>query len=170
MCSYCMCTDAGMQTDNDVGEVCSLTCRPNSRCRSPCLGGGDGCPLQSRSEGTVPSWWKTFSSAKHSVSIICRTKDFVSRRHSAEHMCSCVCVFTCFWISHLILPGNGDAACGHFAVERRVFGLQLHSFHCGELLDVQHIFAVDGLRLQHTHKHTHCYHHHKNSARSDCGN
>lgn len=55
--------------------------------------------------------------------------------------------------SHLILPGDGDAACGHFAVERLVFGLQLHSFHCGELLDVQHVFTVDGLRLQHTDLH-----------------
>lgn len=51
-------------------------------------------------------------------------------------------------VSHLVLPGDGHAACGHFAVEGRVFGLQLHSFHCGELLDVQHVFTVDGLRLQ----------------------
>lgn len=33
-----------------------LTFLPNSRCRSPCLGVGDGCPLQSRSGGTAPSW------------------------------------------------------------------------------------------------------------------
>lgn len=62
-------------------------------------------------------------------------------------MCLCICGFS---VPHFVLPGNGDAACGHFAVERLVFGLQLHSFHSGELLDVQHVFAVDGLRLQHT--------------------
>lgn len=50
-------------------------------------------------------------------------------------------------VSDLILPGNRNAACGHFAVERLVFRLQLHTFHCGELLDVQHVFTVDGLRL-----------------------
>lgn len=126
--------------------VCSLTCRPNSRCRRPCLGGGDGCPLQSRSGGAVPSWWNTFSSAKHSVSIICRTQ-YVETSGRTFGLCLRVC------IPHLVLPGNGDAACRHFAVERLVFGIQLHSFHRGELLNVQHVFAVNGLRLQHARAH-----------------
>lgn len=34
------------------------------------MGCGEGCPFQSRSGGTVPSVLKTFSSLKHSVSII----------------------------------------------------------------------------------------------------
>lgn len=52
--------------------------------------------------------------------------------------------------AHLVLPGDGHAACGHFAVERLVFGLQLDAFDRGELLNVQHVFAVDGLRLERT--------------------
>lgn len=139
-----------LQKNDNVGEVHSLTCRPNSRCRSPCLGGGDGCPLQSRSGGTVPSWWKTFSSAKHSVSIICRT----TRRDISETSSRTLRTAD-FLNPHLILPGDRDAACGHFAVERLVFGLKFNSFHCGELLDVQHVFAIDGLRLQQTHANTH---------------
>lgn len=54
------------------------------------------------------------------------------------------------WVSNLVLPGNGNAARGHFTVERLVLGLQLHPFNCGELLDVQHVLTVDGLRLKHT--------------------
>lgn len=53
-------------------------------------------------------------------------------------------------VSHLVLPGDGDAARGHFAVERLVFGLQVDAFDRGELLDVQHVFAVDCLRLERT--------------------
>lgn len=51
-------------------------------------------------------------------------------------------------LDHLVLPGNGNAARGHFTVERLVLGLQLHPFNCGELLDVQHVFTVDGLRIR----------------------
>lgn len=51
-------------------------------------------------------------------------------------------------VTHLVLPGDGDAAGGHFAVERLVFGLQIDAFDRGELLDVQHVFAVDCLRLE----------------------
>lgn len=50
--------------------------------------------------------------------------------------------------SYLILPGDGHTACGHFAVEGVIFGLKLHPLHGGELLDVQHILTVDGLRLK----------------------
>lgn len=60
-----------------AGVLRPPTCRPNSRCRRPCLGGGEGCPLQSRSGGTVPSWWKTFSSAKQPVSTICGAREAV---------------------------------------------------------------------------------------------
>lgn len=48
----------------------TLTCLLNKRCSNPFLGCGEGCPFQSRSGGTVPSVLKTFSSLKHSVSII----------------------------------------------------------------------------------------------------
>lgn len=50
--------------------------------------------------------------------------------------------------SHLVLPGDGHTACGHFAVEGVIFGLKLHPFHRGELLDVQDVLTVDGLRLE----------------------
>ena len=69
-----------------------------------------------------------------------------------------VCVFMWTWMDeappvlqtnapHLVLPGDTDAARGHFLVEGLVPRLQLHSLHRGELLDVQHVFAVDGLWL-----------------------
>lgn len=48
----------------------TLTCLLNKRWSNPFLGCGEGCPFQSRSGGTVPSVLKTFSSLKHSVSII----------------------------------------------------------------------------------------------------
>lgn len=50
--------------------------------------------------------------------------------------------------THLVLPRDGHAAGGHFAVKRLVFGLDLDSFNGGELLDVQHVFTVNGLRLK----------------------
>lgn len=53
-------------------------------------------------------------------------------------------------LTHLILPRNGYASCSKLLVEVIVRGLQLHSFHCGELLDVQNILAVDGLGLNST--------------------
>lgn len=49
---------------------------------------------------------------------------------------------------HLVLPRNGHTACGHFAVKGVIFGLKLHPLHSGELLDVQHVLTVDGLRLK----------------------
>lgn len=50
--------------------------------------------------------------------------------------------------SHLVLPGDRHAACGHFAVEGVIFGLKLHPLHGGELLDVQHVLTVDCLGLK----------------------
>lgn len=50
--------------------------------------------------------------------------------------------------THLVLPRDGHTACGHFVVERIIFGLKLHPLHCGELLDVQYVLTVDGLRLK----------------------
>lgn len=52
--------------------------------------------------------------------------------------------------THLILPRNGHTSCSKLLVEVIVCGLQFHSFHCGELLDVQNILAVDGLGLNST--------------------
>lgn len=52
--------------------------------------------------------------------------------------------------THLILPRNGHTSSSKLLVEVIVRGLQLHSFHRGELLDVQNILAVDGLGLNST--------------------
>lgn len=152
----------------------TLTCLLNKRWSNPFLGCGEGCPFQSRSGGTVPSVLKTFSSLKHSVSIIWkRTKmaaatatqrpslraqqsaraagiaqtlrDTVCGGHGGQKQEQKPVLQT-----YLILPGNGNASRSKLLVEVIVRGLQLHPFHCGELLNVQNVLAVDGLGLNRT--------------------
>lgn len=49
--------------------------------------------------------------------------------------------------SYLVLPWNGHTAGVEFAVERVVGGVQIDTFHRGELLDVQDVFSVNRARL-----------------------
>ena len=48
---------------------------------------------------------------------------------------------------YLVLPGDGDTPCHKLVVEVIVGGVNVDAFHRGELLDVQHVFAVHGPRL-----------------------
>lgn len=50
-------------------------------------------------------------------------------------------------MQYLILPRDGDTPCDKLVVKVIVGGVEVHAFDSGELLDVQHIFAVDSSRL-----------------------
>lgn len=151
----------------------TLTCLLNKRWSNPFLGCGEGCPFQSRSGGTVPSVLKTFSSLKHSVSIIWKKTKMAAatatQRLSPRPQKSAIAagIARTLWDTacghgghkqeqklvlqtYLILPRNGHASRSKFLVEVIICGLQLHPFHCGELLNVQNILAVDGLGLNST--------------------
>ena len=52
------------------------------------------------------------------------------------------------WHIYLILPWDGDAASVEPTVECVIARIKIYTFHCGELLNVQHIFAVDSTGLQ----------------------
>lgn len=137
------------------------------------MGCGEGCPFQSRSGGTVPSVLKTFNSLKHSVSIIWKRVKMVAatatqspsqRAQQTARAAGTARTLQDTALGHggqkqeqrpvlqtyLVLPRNGHASCSKLLVEVIVRGLQLHSFHCGELLNVQNILAVDGLGLNST--------------------
>lgn len=51
-------------------------------------------------------------------------------------------------LDDLILPGNGDAAGGELAVEGVVAGVNRHALHRAELLNVEDVLCVDGVRLR----------------------
>lgn len=111
----------------------------------------------------MPSVLKTFSSLKHSVSIIWKKEKKAAATAtwspSPRAQQSMRAVGTAqghcprpWWAqagakTHLILPRNGHTPCSKLLVKVVVCGLQLHPFHRGELLNVQHILAVDGLGL-----------------------
>lgn len=156
------CWDTGW--GRNAGQA--LTCLLNKRWSNPFLGCGEGCPFQSRSGGTVPSVLKTFSSLKHSVSIIWKREKKAAATAtwspSSRAQQSMRAVGTAWghcprpwWAqagakTYLVLPRNGHTPRGKLLVEVIVCGLQLHSFHRGELLDVQNVLAVDGLGLRST--------------------
>lgn len=48
---------------------------------------------------------------------------------------------------YLILPGDGHTTRGKLVVEVLIGGLQIHTFNCRELFDVQNILAVNSLGL-----------------------
>lgn len=50
-------------------------------------------------------------------------------------------------MQYLVLPRDGDTPCDELVVKVIVGGVEVHAFDSGELLDVQHIFAVDSSRL-----------------------
>lgn len=157
-----------------------LTCLLKKRWSNPFLGWGEGCPFQSRSGGTEPSVLKTFSSLKHSVSIIWKRAETAEgtapHRGTSTGAAGTAGTLQDAALSHgehkqgqrsilqnkglvhtpvptyLVLPRNGHAPCGKLLVEVIVRGLQLHAFHRGELLDVQNVLAVDGLGLKSTHR------------------
>lgn len=52
--------------------------------------------------------------------------------------------------AHLVLPWDWYRACGELRVEVIVSMVQVDTFHSGELLDVQHIFAVHSPGLKET--------------------
>lgn len=54
-------------------------------------------------------------------------------------------------MQYLVLPRDGDTPCDKLVVEVIVGGVEVHAFDSGELLDVQHIFAVDSSRLPGSH-------------------
>lgn len=114
-------------------ENCAFTCLRKIRWSSLRLG-LSGEWHTSRTGERDPSAPKTFSSSKHPVSIIYRRGgeqvqgDFRQRRRR-------------LW-TYLVLPGDGNAACGEFGVEIFVRLVQSYSPQCGKLIDVQHVAAV----------------------------
>lgn len=147
-------------------NTCLLfTCLLKSRCSKPFLGCGEGKPFQSRSGGTVPSMLNTFNSLKHSVSIICGHDirmwsgssagiPYLREPHWGED--DSFSTFLCPLPPHqtsgrsmyLVLPRDGHTPCGKLLVEVVVCRLQFDTLDCGELLDIQHIFAVNSLGLE----------------------
>lgn len=130
----------------DPGQtLLGLTWRLKSLCNNPFLGGAVGWPFQSRSGGTDPSSPKTLSSWKHSVSTI-----YPGTGSGESWPWGCPT-----WTSsqsqdnpYLILPGDGHTACGKLLVEVLVCGLQIHTFNCRELFNVQDILAINSLGLR----------------------
>lgn len=124
----------------------SLTWRRKSLCRRLRLGGSGSC-LQSRSGERVPLGPNTLRSLKHSVSIIWGGSGHCGGRHKQPR--SRVEPPThAPYPRYLILPGDGDAAGGKLGVEIIVGLVQVDALHRRELLDVQHVLAINrpGLR------------------------
>lgn len=67
----------------------------------------------------------------------------------AQHVLQSVIIIQMWRIRlfYLILPWNGHAAGVELAVEGIIRGIQINTFHRGELLDVQNIFSVNRTRL-----------------------
>lgn len=130
----------------DPGQtLLGLTWRLKSLCSNPFLGGAVGWPFQSRSGGTDPSSPKTLSSWKHSVSTI---YPGTGSCESWPQGCPTQASSKSQDNPYLVLPGDGHTARGKLLVEVLVCGLQIHTFNCRELFNVQDILAVDGLGLR----------------------
>ena len=50
--------------------------------------------------------------------------------------------------THLVLPGNGDGSRVELGVERVIRRVQTDALDGRELLDIQHILGVDGVRIR----------------------
>lgn len=55
--------------------------------------------------------------------------------------------FEALSFDHFVLPGNRNTTGAELAIKRVITGVQIDAFDCRELLDVQHIFGVDCMRL-----------------------
>lgn len=126
-----------------------LTWRRKSLCRRLRLGGSGSC-LQSRSGERVPLGPNTFRSLKHSVSIIWggRVTGGDRREQPQQHCRRAGPPPGAPRPQYLVLPGDGDAAGGELGVEIVVCLVQVDALHRRELLNVQHVLAINrpGLR------------------------
>lgn len=83
----------------------------------------------------------------NNIIFIGRVKGLLSEAQRVSQSVIMIRMCDVYGLSYLILPWNGHTAGVKLAVEGVVRGVQIDTFHRGELLNVQNIFSVNRTRL-----------------------